>query len=490
MFAEIAKSSPFSGLPIINSPSVIGAKPGRFMRYRLPVTGERPLYVSVSGLPEGLEYSTDPNVITGVLSEGKYEVAVRAKNAVGETSKILSIEVSDNAVPRSPLMGWTSWNAYMNLIDQNRIGMSAQKLVETGLADYGYAYVNIDSGWQGEYGGEYGGIMPNEFFPDMYKLVEDIHALGIKVGIYSSPMIHNFGPSRYLNRDYIGTTSGETDTKAADFGLGGVIHHERECARQWADFGFDYLKYDWNPAAKYHLAPMAEALEATDREFALSVTCHANRADTEYLMETGSSVRDNSDSYPRWDVVTEMIESSDHWLSYVKPGHFYDGDMLASGAIVADRNNDYNNVAFLVHRNIDGRLVFSEDETVFDYTARVILPSPIQLSCDLSKMTEFEFDVYTNNEVIAINQDSLCAAAQLEQNEKCGEKYVRVYRKPLENGDDAVAIFNIGNTVETVTVKTGVNSRDVWAKKDIDTSDGTYKVTMPPRTVKLIRTGN
>ena len=490
MFTEVAKSAPFEGAPEINTPSIIGAKTGRTMNYRLPITGERPIYVTVIGLPDGLNLKNEPYMICGRLGEGVYDVVITAENRLGKAVKALTVEVGDNAVPRSPLLGWTSWNAYQNIIDQDKIYMNAKVIAESGLADYGYAYVNIDSGWQGEYGGKYGGIMANEYFPDMHKLVSDIHALGLKAGIYSSPMMLNYGSTPMLQRKYIGTTSGEVDDAIPGYTQAGKVHHEREAARQFGDYGFDYLKYDWSPARMYHLRPMADALlTETEREFALSVTCLADKTEAEKLMSVGSSVRNNIDSYPRWDVVTQMIESSDGWLEYVKPGHFFDCDMLATGEIQAVHGRDIDEITFRVTRNADGRLIYSPDEVVFEYTMRAILPSPIQLSCDLSKMTAFEFDVYTNSEVLAINQDSLCAPAVLEECRKDGDSYVRVYRKPLENGDSAVAIFNIGETDETVSVKVSGRVRDVWAKRDADFTGGEYKITLPPRTVKLIRTG-
>lgn len=45
-------------------------------------------------------------------------------------------------------MGWASWNAYRTDIDEEIILSQAEKLVELGLADAGYIYVNVDDGWQ------------------------------------------------------------------------------------------------------------------------------------------------------------------------------------------------------------------------------------------------------------------------------------------------------------------------------------------------------
>lgn len=65
-------------------------------------------------------------------------------------------------------------------------------MVEKGLVDHGWTYINIDDGWQGQRGGKYNAIQPNTKFPDMKGLADEIHALGLKIGIYSTPWIGTY----------------------------------------------------------------------------------------------------------------------------------------------------------------------------------------------------------------------------------------------------------------------------------------------------------
>ena len=60
-------------------------------------------------------------------------------------------------------------------------------MVNSGLIDHGWTYINIDDAWQGKRGGEFHAIGGNEKFPDMKGLCDQIHAMGLKVGIYSTP---------------------------------------------------------------------------------------------------------------------------------------------------------------------------------------------------------------------------------------------------------------------------------------------------------------
>ena len=65
-------------------------------------------------------------------------------------------------------------------------------MVEKGLADHGWSYINIDDGWQGRRGGRYNAIQPNKKFPDMAALTREIHDMGLRVGIYSTPWIGTY----------------------------------------------------------------------------------------------------------------------------------------------------------------------------------------------------------------------------------------------------------------------------------------------------------
>ena len=99
-------------------------------------------------------------------------------------------------------------------------------MIGTGMANYGYQYVNIDDCWMKErgdppYRGADGAVLPNAKFPDMKGLADYIHGKGLKAGLYTSP-----GP----------WTCG---------GYVGAYEHEAEDARQFAAWGFDFLKYDW-----------------------------------------------------------------------------------------------------------------------------------------------------------------------------------------------------------------------------------------------------
>ena len=82
-------------------------------------------------------------------------------------------------------MGFTSWNAFGFKVTQAQLEFAANKMAALGINEYGYSHINIDSGWQGKYGGKYDAIMPNEKFSDMQGFCERMHEMGYKCGIYS-----------------------------------------------------------------------------------------------------------------------------------------------------------------------------------------------------------------------------------------------------------------------------------------------------------------
>jgi len=169
-------------------------------------------------------------------------------------------------------MGWNSWNCWAQAVDQDKVLLSARTLVSSGLADHGWTYVNIDDTWQGERGGSHRAIQGNERFPDMKRLCDEIHALGLKAGIYSSPWITTFAGYRGGSSDDPGGKWERLQNYEPNKRLGRCSFAANDAA-QLGDWGFDYLKYDWAPNDVEHTKEMALALRATGRDIVLSLSC-------------------------------------------------------------------------------------------------------------------------------------------------------------------------------------------------------------------------
>ncbi|HLF14690.1 MAG TPA: NPCBM/NEW2 domain-containing protein, partial [Bacteroidota bacterium] len=173
--------------PRINGPSVFGARPGHGVVYTIPATGERPMTFSAERLPAGLTLDAGSGRISGtVASPGDHRVTLTATNALGSASRTLRI-VTGEVIALTPPLGWNSWNCWGGSVSAEKVLSSARAMAEKGLADHGWSYINIDDGWQGVRGGEFTAIQGNGKFPDMKALADSVHALGLRIGIYSTP---------------------------------------------------------------------------------------------------------------------------------------------------------------------------------------------------------------------------------------------------------------------------------------------------------------
>ena len=170
-------------------------------------------------------------------------------------------------------------------------------MVESGLADYGWSYINIDDGWQGVRGGEHKAIMPNSKFPDMKALGDYIHSLGLKFGIYSTPWVSTYASHIGSSCDnpegtYWWVEQGlvdeyyKLDRKKLDkekIRYYGEYSFAKNDVRQWADWGVDYLKYDWNLNDVWWLKDMREAIDASGRDIVYSISNKARVTIGPYL---------------------------------------------------------------------------------------------------------------------------------------------------------------------------------------------------------------
>ncbi|MBE6712131.1 MAG: hypothetical protein E7580_01280 [Ruminococcaceae bacterium] len=468
---KIAAARPFSGAPKINIASVFGASPCKPFLLRIPVTGQRPVTYGAFDLPEGLRL--EGNIICGkALKEGDYSVTLTAENALGRASKQITLEIRPGNVLVTPLLGYTTWNAFGAEVTQKDVEDTARKLEELGITEYGYRYMNLDSGWQHAYGGEFDAVMPNDKFPDMKKMTDTIHALGMKAGIYSTPMLTAWGCPKEFE-SIPGCTVGDPDPRfTSENGGIGTVRKERGNALQWNAWGFDYLKYDWKPTDPYNAELMRQELVKLDRDFGFCVTIRAIKEYHDYWSAFVSSYRSCPDTHREWPNLLKIYRSYFDFEPYVKKGHYPDLDLLDLGTCRCEAV----------------RGTFTEDEQICAFSVRAFLGSPIQISSTLEHADEFELSLYCNEEIIAINQDCSFQAAKLLYRNERGSSVLDVLEKKLEDGGFAYALFNIGETVQTVLGRFSEKARlrDVWAKEDLEPASYLDLVLMP-HTVRILR---
>ena len=179
--------------PRLNNPAVFGTRPGNPFLYRIPATGTRPMSFSVERLPESLKLDPVSGIITGhsPRQRGEYPMILKAQNSVGQAQRPFKLIVGDK-LALTPPMGWNSWYIHYNRVTDADMRRAAEAMIASGMADYGYMYVNIDDCWskkeeQEPYRDRCGAILTNEKFPDMEALTAYIHSKGLRAGLYTSP---------------------------------------------------------------------------------------------------------------------------------------------------------------------------------------------------------------------------------------------------------------------------------------------------------------
>jgi alpha-galactosidase len=467
-FILTPKASP---QPRINGAGVFGVRPGSPFLFTIAATGDRPMKFEAKKLPQGLKLDQATGQISGVLkSEGTWNTTLRATNALGTTDRILKI-VCGNTLALTPPMGWNSWNVFSRSVNESHVRAAADAMISSGLINHGWSYINIDDCWQikhsskdsmlvGQPRDEKGMINTNKKFPDMKALCDYIHSKGLKAGIYSSPGLY--------------TCQGHT----------GSFQYEEKDAQRYADWGFDYLKYDWcyNQYSSKDVSlyeqripweTMAKALTNQKRDFIFSLS--ETLEVWPWAKETGAhcwrTTGDITDSWPSIDGIGFTQNGRE---IVAGPGHWNDCDMFVVGRMSGGKSPT--------------RL--TPNEQYMHVSLWCLLASPLLIGCDMTQLDDFTMNLLTNDEVIEVNQDPLGKQAhRISKDEN-----VEVWAKQMEDGTLAVGLFNRGEFENPVTINwsdLGIKGkqtvRDLWRQKDVGNFTDSFTGKVARHGAMLIR---
>jgi alpha-galactosidase len=459
--------------PRINGASVYGARPQHPFLYRIPATGVRPMSFSAKGLPPGLTLNGSGIISGKATSRGMWRVQLTAKNSRGTATRELRIVIGDT-IALTPPLGWNSWNCFAEDVDAAKVLGAAQALVRSGLADHGWSYINIDDCWMRKPAKDssariptrdaQGRILSNEKFPNMKGLCDNVHALGLKIGTYT-------GPGAL-------TCAGYT----------GAFGHEEADARRFAEWGFDYLKYDWcsyEQTAKDHSLPelqkpyrlMRAALDKAPRDIVYSL-CQYGMGDVwKWGAEVGGNAwRTTGDITDSWESMEGIGFSQQGKEAFAGPGRWNDPDMLVVGLVGWGPT---------LHPT---RLTPSEQYT--HITLWSLLAAPLLIGCDLTKLDPFTTSLLSNDEVLEVNQDALGRQAS----RVAVTPNTEVWAKDMEDGSKAVGLFNRSEKPQQVRVlwkDLGLAGtlavRDLWRQQDLRAQKDSFTMDVPPHGAALLR---
>jgi alpha-galactosidase len=296
----------------------------------------------------------------------------------------------------------------------------------------------------------------------MKGMVDRIHALGLKAGIYSSP-----GP-------------------ATCQGLGATWQHEEQDARAYVKWGFDYLKYDWctyqgdrnnlDDLKKPYIL-MGKIIPTLERDVVFSICQYGWGSVWEWGRDVGGNLwRMTGDIRDDWPSMTGIGFQQTGREQFAGPGGWNDTDMLVVGMVGWSQGSRPTNL--------------TPNEQLTHMSLWSLQAAPLLIGADLSQIDEWTTNILGNREMLAVNQDALGKPA----GRKTSDGWTEVWARPLEDGSMAVGLFNRGPEAATVAVNWsdlglsgGHMVRDIWQQKDLGAMTNRFSTTVPRHGVVFVR---
>ena len=365
----------------------------------------------------------------------------------------------DNGLAKTPPMGWNSWNKFgCKGLNEKVVRETADTMVNSGMKDAGYQFVILDDCWQTGRDASGNIVADTERFPSGIKALADyVHSKGLKFGIYTDA----------------GTMTCAKRT--------GSIGHEYQDAKQYANWGVDYLKEDWcntlpgqNSESSYTL--MRNALADSGRAIVFSICEWGSTKPWLWAGSIGNLWRATGDIQDCWDCkkdwggngVTQIIDQMNGLETYAGPGHWNDPDMLEVG---------------------NGGMTKEEYRAHFSMWA--MFSAPLLAGNDIASMTSDTKEILLNKEVIAIDQDPL--GHQARRVKKAGD--LEIWSKQLQDGGRAVVLLNRSQATAKIAVSwtdlgypdsLSASVRNLWTATDLGKQSAGYSADVPSHGVVML----
>lgn len=448
----------------------------RFMqKVRSTVTGAQ---LSVSNLPAGLTWNAARNIVEGVVAEeGVYTYQINVTVDGETTSEDVTLTVSSSLQHPVPFMGWLSWNSVQGNISQKIIEQAVELFQNKGLYECGWNHIMMDDLWQGTRKAD-GTPQPNASrFPNGLKTVADyVHKNGMKFGLY---------------------TDAADRTCAGAFGSYG---YEEIDAKTYAEWGVDVVKCDYCYApddvetAKKRYKALADAFAAAGNNTMLYICEWGVREPWKWGAEVGGRCwRISQDVRDCWTGsgsgvgVVQSIEAMKNLAAYQGVNRFNDSDMLCTGLHATGKSS--NDLCGGTGAGM------TDDEYATQFALWCMWSSPMALSFDPSKntLTDADFKLLRNKELIALNQDRMGQQGDLISE---ADNLV-VFAKDCENGDVALSVTNMSSSEKQATFDfTAIPAldptktytvRDVMENAEAGEATGTFTTDVRKHATRVFR---
>ena len=416
----------------------------------------------------------------------------------------------NDAAPFPP-MGWNSYDYYNTTVNEQQVRANADYMAKN-LKKYGWEYVVIDIQWSDPDAGkrnkeniqyipfsrfcidEYSRQIPApNRFPSSANgegfkpLADYIHSLGLKFGIHIMRGIPRFAAHDHLpikthdgskiTADMVANPYSLSKWNPDMYGVDGNSKYGQDyydsIFELYAQWNVDYVKvddicntnmYPNNPySAEKEIEMMAKAIENCGRSMVLSLSPGPAVIEKAHHYKTYANMwRITDDFWDEWRLLKAMFERCEVWQSHVGNGNWPDCDMLPMNVLGYGWGN------MTSPDNKGWKCKFTQEETRTMITLWSIFRAPLMIGTDLPQLDDFNLSLLTNEEILAMNKNSLPA---YQASASCNDNVVTWISECENQTSYYECLFNLSEEEQTVklnlTVSDKDNIRDLWEKKDL-----------------------
>lgn len=438
--------------------------------------------------------------------EGEYSYTVTVSDGKEESQVKVTLTVSNHLQSPRPMMGWLTWNWFQRNISSLILKNVAKGLEKKGLIAAGYDHLVIDDCWAKQTTDKAALTYDTNKFLSLPSFVEEMHNMGLKVGIYSdagSMTCENYQPGSY--------------------------GYEAEHLAKFNSWGIDMLKYDYcnnQAGAKISYTQMGNAVKKLNEQriaegktpFEFNACEWGQNQPWLWAAEAGaSSWRATGDSREEWngnasrvgvlygfDIVKKL------WM-YAGVNRFNDADMMMVGLHGLGSSSN-NTTAHMSNNGVITGLTDAQARSQMSLWS--MMASPLTVCADFRTtpaaaanttagtlprplITDTDIETLSNKDIIAINQDVMGQQAEYMESLSIGvgENGYDVLVKDLSGRRMAVAVANRSAATLTYGIQLPLSSmymnatsyicKDVWTGTTTTISDTLHTGVIAPHETRV-----
>jgi alpha-galactosidase len=421
----------------------------------------------------------------------------------------------------TPPMGWNSYDAFGDTVTEDEV-MANARYVKERLLPHGWNYVVIDFRWydpeppgndfllnQLRTGAKlsadaFGRLIPAENrFPScadgkgFKALADKLHEMGLKFGLHYMRGIPRQAvqaktpiADSQFTADDAGDTSRPGEWCPDMFGV-----RSNAAGQAWYDslfklfafWGVDFVKVD-DMCPNYRTGEsemIRRAIDSCGRAIVYSISAGPPALrDAAHVATHANMWRISSDFWDRWNSLNRQFDLVHSWHDFTGPGHYPDADMIPFGHICIRSKAGGDN----------RECRFSHDEQIMLMSFWCLAPSPLMLGGNLPDNTQWDLELISNDEVLAVDQDSLGNPAIRVSQQGPSNASTEVWVRELKDGNRAVGLFDRGGNAAEVTLNWDEAAlsgkwiaRDLWQHKNLGTFDRKLVLQAPAHGAVLLK---